>query len=397
MFVAKKWRPLLEAGRRDGTPNRVFDEIAEALRTKAYTPRDFSVRDVFEHFVEDGREIASSWSPRSGGTRSGISLMESGVDTAAFANITGQIVFSEILDAFNDPMLIGTQLVRTVPTQFSGEKIPGIGRIGDEAESVAEADAYPMAGVSEEWIETPETTKRGFIVPVTKEAIFFDRTGLILQRAGEVGTWLGVNKEKRILDAVLGITSLYKRNGATSAVATYGNNSGSHDWDNLAASNGLSDWTSIENALLLFDDITDPNTGEPVMLNPNTIIVPTALSFTAQRIIGATELRQVSNTNTTTISSNPLAGARNGLAGGGAAWNVYSNQYVKARTSSASTWFIGDPQAAFYYMENWPITSVAAPSNSEMEFTHDIVQRFKVSERGAAAAIEPRRMVKCTA
>ena len=33
----------------------------------------------------------------------------------------------------------------------------------------------------------PSTTKRGFIVPVTKEAIFFDRTHLILQRAGRGG------------------------------------------------------------------------------------------------------------------------------------------------------------------------------------------------------------------
>ena len=34
---------------------------------------------------------------------------------------------------------------------------------------------------------TPQTAKRGFIVPVTKEAIFFDRTNLVLQRAAEVG------------------------------------------------------------------------------------------------------------------------------------------------------------------------------------------------------------------
>ena len=31
-------------------------------------------------------------------------------------------------------------------------------------------------------------------------------------------------------------------------------------------------------------------------------------------------------------------------------------------------WFYGDP-AAFAYMENWPITVVQAPTNSEAEFT----------------------------
>ena len=46
---------------------------------------------------------------------------------------------------------------------------------------------YPHLGFGEDYIETPSTTKRGFIVPVTKEAIFFDRTHLILSRAAEAG------------------------------------------------------------------------------------------------------------------------------------------------------------------------------------------------------------------
>ena len=47
-------------------------------------------------------------------------------------------------------------------------------------------------------------------------------------------------------------------------------------------------------------------------------------------------------------------------------------------------------------MENWPITVTQAPPNSEAEFTHDIVARFKASERGAAAVLNPRYVVKNT-
>ena len=43
-------------------------------------------------------------------------------------------------------------------------------------------------------------------------------------------------------------------------------------------------------------------------------------------------------------------------------------------------------------MENWPITVVQAPTNSEAEFTQDIVVRFKASERGTPAVMEPRRI-----
>ena len=69
---------------------------------------------------------------------------------------------------------------------------------------------YPSVGLSEDYIETPSTTKHGFIVPVTREAIFFDRTHLILQRAAEVGEVLGLNKEKRLLDLVIGAANNYK-------------------------------------------------------------------------------------------------------------------------------------------------------------------------------------------
>ena len=47
-------------------------------------------------------------------------------------------------------------------------------------------------------------------------------------------------------------------------------------------------------------------------------------------------------------------------------------------------------------MENWPITVTQAPVGSEAEFNNDVVLRFKASERGAAAVINPRYVVKNT-
>ena len=380
-------RRELDGARRDRNEDGFWSEIEEGIRERHITGDDLSIRNAFVNLVEDGHELVQSFSPRERETTTRARLIEAGVDTGAFANITGQIVYSETLEAFQDPSFIGDRLARTVPTEFDGEKIPGITRLGDNAESIGESQPYPMVGVSEEWIETPRTTKRGFIVPVTKEAIFFDRTGEVLGRAREVSQWLGINKEKRLIDAATGVTTLYRRNGQT-AVATYGDNSGAHTWDNLAASNGLEDYTDVENALLLFDGILDPNTGEPVVVNPNQLLYPSALKMTVNRILSATELRKTTNTSNLTISGNPLAGE---------SFERLTNQWVKARTSSATTWFAGDFYDAFAYMENWPITSVDAPPNSEMEFTHDIVSRFKVSERGAVACINPRKVVKSTA
>ena len=371
--------------------NAAVVEFREGLRDGGYNPRDYGVRSLFEALVPDGREIVDSWDPEDQGT--GVMLTEAAIDSSSFTAISGQIVYQTVLENYNQPEFIGGLLCPDRQTQFDGEKIAGISTLGDVAEVVPENEAYPTVGLSSEYIETPRTKKRGMIVPVTKEAIFFDRTGILLQNAGEVGASLGINKEKRCLDAALGIDSLYKRNGRA-AVATYGDDSGDHDFDNLEASNQLVDWTDVEAALLLFDGMTDPNSAEPINVLGNlVIVVPTALRMTAMSILNATEVREVTNTNTTTISANPLHGQ---FAGQTLGITLVTSPYVKNRTSSDTTWFIGNPSKAFAYGVNWPITSVVAPTNNSDEFHRDIVTQYKVSERGAAEVHDPRYMVKST-
>ena len=382
---------LLECRRKEGQEHLFWESFDEALEQKHLVPQEFSIQALWECFVPDGREAMMSWSTNSGGPRSGVQLTEAGdaVKTSDFSDITGQILFTKMMESYQDPAFLHDKLTTTVPTQFNGEKIPGIARIGDVAESIGENEPYPIAGVTQDYVETPETTKRGFIVPVTKEAIFFDRTGDLMRKASEGGVWLGVNKEKRVLDVVLGLTDTYNRK-SKGTVANYGDNSGNHDWDNLAASNALVDWTDVETALLLFDGLTDPNTGEPIMVTPTTLIVPTALLFTAKRIINATQLQHVDNQAAANTVRTAWANPVNNYA-------IASNQYVKSRTSSATTWFIGDFKKGFEYRENWPITPVTAPPNAHEEFHRDIVHQTKVSERGVAVAVDPRMAVKCTA
>ncbi|MCA9218717.1 MAG: hypothetical protein KDA71_00240, partial [Planctomycetales bacterium] len=91
-------RRLHEAACRDRNPRRFFADLSEALEKKELRPSEFSIRQLFENFVEDGRELADSFNPRGNG---GVQLMESGaVDTSAFSNITGQIVYSAIMESY---------------------------------------------------------------------------------------------------------------------------------------------------------------------------------------------------------------------------------------------------------------------------------------------------------
>jgi hypothetical protein len=373
-------------------PEQTCRHLRDALSERHLRPEDFSLRDLAEATIPDGREFVRLLDPRS--KSGGIDLLEAAgvVDTATFSNISGQIIFSKIMEGFTSEAFVASRMVETIPTRFSGEKIPGVGQIGDMAEPIDEGAIYPNVGLQEDWIETPATTKRGMIVPVTKEAIFFDRTHLVLQRAGEVGEFLGLNKEKRILDCLIDDNTTdhrYKWKGTV--YATY---QASDPWVNVAATNGLVDWTSVDVAEQVLAAMTDPSTGEPILVNADTILVCPESLHAARRVVSATQIEQVDvdgSNSVRTFAANPMAGS----------YAVVSSRLLRARLATAgeptSNWYLGNFRKAFAYMENWGLTVTQAPQNSEAEFTQDIMIRFKASERGAAATLEPRYVVKNTA
>jgi len=365
--------------------------LTEALEQGQLQPEDFSIRELAE--VTLGGERVRQMDPRTGD----VGLLEAGegVDVTAFSNITGQIVQSKVLEAYRQEAFVVSKLVDTVPTRLDGERIPGVGRVGDDVAEVHPGMPYPHLGFGEDYIETPQTTKRGFIVPVTKEAIFFDRTHLVLQRAAEVGEVLGLNKEKRLLDVVIGATNNYKWKGTdyNTYSATGTGSAPDGDWINQMTEE-LVDWTDVDAAEQLFADVLDPNTGEPVLLRATTVLVMPAYRHAAHRVFNAAEIQYTADgAATTTVAANPLGNYR--VVESRLAYRRIIASGVAA-AEAKKYWFIGDFKKAFAYMENWPITVTQSPPGSEAEFNQDIVVRFKASERGAAAVINPRYVVKST-
>ncbi|MFZ5831597.1 MAG: hypothetical protein ACOY3P_16045 [Planctomycetota bacterium] len=367
-------------------PEKTTRHLREALSEGHLRPEDFSLRELAEATL--GPAWVRQIDPRGG------ALLEAGdgVDATAFSNITGQIVQAKILEAYQQEAFVLSRLVETIPTRLDGERIPGVGRLGDEAVEVAPGMPYPSLGLAEDYIDTPQTTKRGFIVPVTREAIFFDRTHLILQRAAEVGEALGLNKEKRLLDLLLGVTNNYRWKGVgynTFYAAGDPGPSGDAPWVN-AITDELEDWTDVDAAEQCFAEILDPNTGEPVLVHATTVLVMPAYRHAAHRIFSATEISYSDGTHTT-AATNPLG--RYQVVESRLAYRRLIASGVEA-DAARRYWFLGDFRRSFAYMENWPITVTQSPLGSEADFAQDIVVRFKASERGAAAVINPRYVVR---
>ncbi len=376
---------------------QLVDEFREAIASGEIKPDQVSFKGLARALVTDrqgnpmGNEFIEACDPNPVGN-DGSTIMEA-VDSGAFRNISGQIVYSTMMQEYQLYVAPIEGLYRTIPTQLNGEKIPGVTAIGDHAESIREGEAYPSVGIGEDWVETPETTKKGLKIEITKEALFFDRTNRIIENANKVGNWLGINKAKRIIDMVLGVTNTYKWKGT--AYDTYQTTT---PWVNTNTSNGLENYTDIDDALELFAGITAPDTGEPIMVVPTTIVCQTSLAATARHILNATQIKSDPNANAGTAQIQMYV-PNNALIPGN--YNVVASPIINARYTAGSvtstTWYFGDFSKAFAYMENWPITVVPAPSNSYEEWNRDIVAGWKASERGVAAVLDPRYVQKNTA
>lgn len=377
-------RRMREGYQREGRQAEFVQHMGDIFADPSVDLADFRLRPLFEALVDDGAELVQNHFGPGGG---GFSLMEAGdtVNTSMFANIQGQYLYNAMLRAYKMPELIGDSLVTVMDSVEVSERIPGVTAIGDQVEVISEGQSYARAVTGERWVDTPDTIKRGLIVEVTKEAVFFDKTNLILQECSNVGRYIAINRERRILDVVLGISTVYRRNGGA-AVATYGS-------DNTSGSTPLVDYTSLDAADTKFSEMVDPDTGEPIVATPDTLICPPALRNTANRIRGASSTN--SNTNPTLgTGATETRVAGNSL--NGAPFNIASNQYVKERSTSNTTWWYGAPKQAFVYMQNWGLKVESEGANSAEAFERDVIARYKASERGAAGVMERLYNLKAT-
>ncbi len=373
--------------------------LKESLKNKAILAKELDFGRLFEQ-VFGFEEFRACRSSRD---RSVHSVFEAAgaVSTSTFKDISGQIVYQSTLDAYENEEFVFSKIIPERTSIYTFEKVPGITGIGpgnDDEWIVEEGQDFQTVGVSQDWINMPETQKRGKIVPITREAIFFDRTQMVQDKCSEVGYWLGYNSEMRAIDCIVD-----ENGGAKSAAvgghryhwrdtsyATYGDS----PWDNLAASNALVDWTSLNAAEQLLNEMVDPNTGAPFLITPNTIIVTKQLEKVAMRIAHATEVQAVTPGFAT--SANPsIARADNPYAG----YNlkVLSSRLLAQRMATKTSWFFGNPEKAFARVVNFPFQTTQAPPNNEDEFKRDIVTQFRTDVRDAYGTVNPRLMAKSTA
>lgn len=366
VFVEQYLIPLLEG--------RKLPNGAEIKRR----PEDFSIRALWEGMIGPVDETLPMGLLSSAGKYHYI-REAGGINSTMFPVATGNIITNKVIEAYNMDGLIGDMLTTRMPSNLRSETIPGF-TASQGPDEVAEGDQYKDSSIGEKYVTT-ETSKKGRLISVTEETILFDRTGEILMRAQKIGEATAQEREKAILNGVTGVNpNVYKPNGIATTLYAAGNK-------NILGSNGLTDWASIE-ALEVYhaENVKDDRqgeTGEPVLWMPRQLLVYPANKYTAKRIVSATEIREVTNTNTTTLSGNPID---TNLA-------ILSSPLMPTAGTNTD-WFYGDFPRQFGWQEIWPIQTFAQGASSDLAFERDIIARFKVRYYGGIFAMDTRYVMK---
>jgi hypothetical protein len=306
------------------------------------------------------------------------------VKLSAFYDITGTLIVRTAYEAYTAPEFVGESLVTAESDREDNVRVAGLTPIDDDALEVAENEEYPTAKFGEDYVDIPGSKKRGLRIALTKELVFFDKTGKLAEMASGVGNRLGMNKEKRIFRVVLGVDNTFVRKGV--ARNTYV--ASADPRINKFTANPLVDWTSIDAALQGFNAYTDDRTtAEPISVMPDVILVPQALATTAARILHATEVREASNSgNRVTISSSPV-GSMNYVTSPWIQWMLVNVLGLSA-SQAKLYWHIGQPKKAFRYRTLFPF-AVTQQAGGDIEFNRDVVAQWKASERGVAYVWAP--------
>ena len=394
--LAETRRKIVERDR--GSDEAFYQFLREALDQKRIRPENISTKSLFAHFVPNGRELLQEGGIMDPRRPQSVSLAETTTTTTDFQDVQGQIIYTVLLETYQDPTFIGTRLVRTVPTRFDGERIAATANLPEFDQTVAEGADYGTTPASQDWIDTPAPVKRGSIVELTKEVVFFDRTGDLVTKASNVGRSLGINKEKRILGVVTGTaadtydpvnttgTPAPKKTYQTDAEGGAGTPAGRDEYMNIITGTPFQDWESLNAIHNKLGKMQDPNTQEPMDAMLRQIVVPWDIAVKGSMTIGTRENENSFGANVTEKTFNPFGNVE-----------LLSNQWVGVVGGSHVDWFGGSFNQAFYYMENWPITVTSEGIGSSREFQADIIARYKASERGAAVCVNPRYVVKAQA
>lgn len=315
----------------------------------------------------------------------------------AFATITGELISSKILEAYNAVPSVADQLMQTMTGQrVRNQKIAGVSHIGGGFADIAEGHPYPETDFGEKYITTAEF-KNGSHLNITEELLHFDQTGVIYLRATDLGNRLRESLERTKIRGIIdtqdvrqgAVDYVYRPRGVGETLyATDGSNLnyiGSGGVAGFNSASPLVDWTDLDlvrkyRATKVVDDRID-GTPRPISgINSGlTLLVPDSLLSTSNNIVYPMQTANLpsSSGGIETRYGNPMSGF---------VTNVLSSVYLDE--VNADDYYIGDFKRQYLWTEIWPVQTFVQGRDSESAFTNDVILRVKARYYGGLSALD---------
>lgn len=287
---------------------------------------------------------------------------EGNLVSSAFPTIAGQLISSRMIAGYTDWPDETARLVTVVPSRLKTSNVVGWTNMSG-VDLVTEREDYPQVKPPTEKTKTIKNYKYGGIVDITKEAIFFDQTGELLQQATNMGRLARKKRMRLIWDAIIDVNAT-----AYGGADLYATGNG-----NLQAANPLTGDTAWETARARMMAKVDENS-EPVWLfgQKPVLIVPSGLLATAEKL-------QKNPTGYPGTANLDVNLAQN-------QFDIIVNPYLSAASTS---WWYGWPWEEFRWEEVWPFEVFSrVGQDTEEGFKADIIQQVKCSFYGGVGAAD---------
>ncbi|CAN5421372.1 hypothetical protein BH11PLA2_BH11PLA2_32790 [soil metagenome] len=288
-------------------PEFANELVAESVAQAKYNPRHFSIRQCAEESFGPGWEAKLR---RFAGKKQAFNELtfesQDAVDVSAFSAVTGSVIVEQVEAGHAAAMAPVDGLVGRwdTPNNLDVQTVAYSGKASDKSKDLAPLEPYPKTGLTPYRITIPAPIKHGQIVQVSMEAVIADSTSQLIDGAREVGEQVGLERKKRILKVVLGITNNYKRNGT--AYNTYLT---SGAWinalDDFDQANGPEEFDRLYQ---LMEQMVDPITGEVVEINQSglKLFVPGSNAVRTRKNVNAQTINDKSSTREI-ITANPMS------------------------------------------------------------------------------------------
>jgi len=214
-----------------------------------------------------------------------------GFSTISLSGILSNVANKVLLDAYNAvesvvPMIARESDANDFKTRTS-YRMTGVGtfeKIGPDGEI--------KHGTLTEESYTNKVDTRGKMLTLTRQMIINDDLGAFTDLAATLGRMAAIAREKAVFELLLSNPGTFYSTGNKNYIEGATTNLGV---DGLA--------TGVQT----FRDQVDA-AGNPVMVSPRILLVPTALEFLAKRLMASVDLNETTTANVPKPTTNPFAG-----------------------------------------------------------------------------------------